>query len=374
MEVIQLACIATYEFGKYVFTRKFDIESFCTKCIRVNIVYTKFFQAIASKYNLHASVHNIPYTEDEMKIPLDITVGKVIGSGLISIVFEGVRNGQPIVVKTKRRNIDKRVTENILAIHRMIDWIDVIYPIPTIRDALLEISEVFYTQLDFRKEVNNHKRFQAMFAQKNYIVFPTLIEEECNAEQIVMTRLDGEPLATRSPEQKKLYSSHLMDLLMQGLLVDGFVHADLHVGNLMFQEKTIGVIDFGLMIELSKKEKVILADIIQAFAMQDFDNAAIYTFRLIGPDDRKKELSDDVLEDLHAFIIHNFKRAVHVHNSFRVCDVMEMNQKLRVHGLTLSPLFSKIMMALHSVESVLTELSTNPADVMLQVALTLLTK
>jgi hypothetical protein len=106
--------------------------------------------------------------------------------------------------------------------------------------------------------------------------------------------------------------------------------------------------------------------------MQDFDNAAIYTFRLIGPDDRKKELSDEVLEDLHDFIIHNFKRAVQVHHNFRVCDVMEMNQKLRFHGLTLSPLFSKIMMALHSVESVLTQLSTNPADVMLQVALTLL--
>ena len=113
---------------------------------------------------------------------------------------------------------------------------------------------------------------------------------------------------------------------------------------------------------------------ISAFAIHDFDNAAIYTFRLIGPDDRKKELSDEILEDLHAFIIHNFKRAIQVNHSFRVCDVMEMNQKLRLHGLTLSPLFSKIMMALHSVESVLTQLSTTPADIMLQVALTLITK
>jgi hypothetical protein len=189
MEVLQLAWIATYEFGKYVFTRKFDIESFWTKCIRVNIVYTKFFQAIASKYNLHSSVHNIPYTEDEVDIPLDITVGKVIGSGLISIVFEGQRNGEPIVIKTKRRNIDRRVTENILAIHRMVEWIDCIYPIPTIILALVEITDVFYTQLDFRKEVENHKRFQALFTQKPYMVFPTLIEEEFN--EIVPTFKDN---------------------------------------------------------------------------------------------------------------------------------------------------------------------------------------
>lgn len=374
MEVLQLAWIATYEFSKYVCTRKFDMESFWSKCIRVNIVYTKFFQAIASKYNLHSSVHNIPYTEDELDVPLEFAVGKVIGSGLISIVFEGQWDGQPVVIKTKRRNINHRVTENILAIHRMVDWMHWVYPIPTLRDALEEITEVFYTQLDFRKEVENHKRFQTLFHSKPYIVCPTLVEQLCNSDQIVMTRLTGEPLSSRSSDQKKMYASQMTDLLMQSLLVDGFVHADLHVGNLMFQDKSLGIIDFGLMITLTEEEKTIMTDIIQAFALQDFDNAAIYTFRLIGPNDRKKELSDDVLEDLHAFIIHNFKRAVQVHHSFRVCDVFEMNQKLRLHGLALSPLFSKIMMALHSVESVLTQLSTNPADIMLQVALTLLVK
>jgi predicted unusual protein kinase regulating ubiquinone biosynthesis (AarF/ABC1/UbiB family) len=187
-----------------------------------------------------------------------------------------------------------------------------------------------------------------------------------------MTRLTGEPLSQCSSEQKKMYSSQLMDILMQSLLVGGFVHADLHVGNLIFQEKSLAVIDFGLMISLTEEEKKIMTDIIQAFAVQDFDNAAIYTFRLIGPNDRKKELPDEVLDDLHAFIIHTFKQAVQVHQTFRVCDVFEMNQKLRLHGLALSPLFSKIMMALHSVESVLTQLSTNPADIMMQVALTLL--
>jgi ubiquinone biosynthesis protein len=374
MEVIQLASIAAYEIGKYVFTRKFDIESFWTKCIRINIVYTKFFQAIASKYNLHSAVHNIPYTVDEMDIPLNLTVGSVIGSGLISIVFEGLKDGKPIVIKTKRRNIDNRVTENILAIHKMIDWIHWLYPIPTICDAFTEMSEVFYSQLDFRQEVQNHKRFQTMFAQKPYIVFPTLIEEDCTSNQIVMTRLTGDPLASCSMDQKRMYANQLTDLLMQSLMVNGFVHADLHVGNLLFQETALGVIDFGLMIELTEEEKTIFTDMISAFAMQDFDNAAIYTFRLIGPDDRKRDLPDEILEDLHAFIIHSFKRAVQVNHSFRVCDVMEMNQKLRLHKLVLSPIFSKIMMALHSVESVLTQLSTTPADIMLQVALTLITK
>lgn len=374
MEFIQLAWIGVYEFGKSLFTRKFDVESFWTKCIRVNLVYTKFFQAIASKYNLHSAIHNIPYDLDELDIPLDVTVGKVIGSGLISIVFEGEKNGIPIVIKTKRRDIDRRITENILSVHRMVDWMNWVYPIPILCDVLDEISLLFYTQLDFDQEVKNHKRFQAMFADKPYVVVPTLIEEDCTSTQIAMTRLSGIPLSECSQTQKQMYANQLTEILIQSLLVDGFVHADLHVGNLMFQEKTLGIIDFGLMFEITPEEKAILFELITSFAIQDFDNASIHTFRMIGPDERKKELSEEILKDLHGFIIHVFKRAVQVHHSFRVGDVMEMNRKFRKHGLTLSPLFDRIIMALHSAESTLTQLSSNPAELLMQVAISILTK
>lgn len=374
MEFIQLAWIGAYECSKSIFTRKFDVESFWTKCIRVNLVYTKFFQAIASKYHLHSAIHNIPYDLDEIDIPPDVAVGTVIGSGLISIVFEGTKNGTPIVIKTKRRNIDRRVTENILAVHRMVDWINWVYPIPLLMDVLDEISLLFYSQLDFTREVAQHKRFHAMFLQKPYIVIPTLLEEDCTPNQIVMTRLYGIPLSECTQVQKQMYANQLTEVLIQSLLVDGFVHADLHAGNLMFQERTLGILDFGLMFELAPTEKEIMSDLITAFAIHDFDNAAIHTFRMIGPDERKKELSDEILEDLHSFIIHVFKRAVQVHHSFRVGDVMEMNQKFRKHGLTLTPLFDRIIMALHSAETTLTQLSPNPADLLLQVAVSLLTK
>ena len=374
MEFIQLAWICAYESGKSIFTRKFDVESFWTKCIRVNLVYTKFFQAIASKYHLHSAIHNIPYELDEIDIPLDITVGTVIGSGLISIVFEGTKNGKPVVIKTKRRNIDRRVAENLLSVHRMVEWVNWVYPIPILTDVLGEITLLFFTQLDFTREMANHKRFQAMFSEKPYIVIPTLVEEDCTPNQIVMSRLHGIPLSECTQVQKQMYANQLTELLLQSLLVDGFVHADLHVGNLMFQEKSLGILDFGLMFDLTPEEKNIMTELMTAFAIQDFDNAARHTFRLIGPDDRKKELSDEILEDLHGFIIHVFKRAVQVHHSFQVGDVMEMNRKFRKHGLSLTPLFDRIIMALHSVETTLSQLSPNPAELLMQVTVSILTR
>jgi predicted unusual protein kinase regulating ubiquinone biosynthesis (AarF/ABC1/UbiB family) len=374
MEILKLTGLVLCETGKFILTRKFDQESFWNKCIGINIVYTKFFQSIASKYNLHTAVHNIPYMFEEMELPKDIVVGNVIGSGLISIVYESTKEGVPVVVKIKRYDIENRIYRSLDSIQRMLNWINWVYPIPILCDAYDEIADLFCTQLDFSKEIKNQKRFQSLFANNPNIIIPRILEEDCTDDRIVMTRLEGIPLTSCTIEQKRMYANLLTELILQGILQDGFIHADLHVGNLLFQEKTIGVIDFGLMLELSPEEKTTMTNIIHTFALQDFEKAATYTFELVGPEDLKSKLTKEVLWDLHAFIIHTFKQAMQIHHNFRVGDVISMNQKLRRHGLCLSPLFSKIMMSLNSIESVLTQLSTTPAELMMQIVLTLILK
>ena len=89
MEILKIIGIGTHEWIKsFVQRRPFDTELFWNRCIRMNIIYAKFFQSIAAKHNLHTAVHTIPYTVDELTYPVDIEVSDIIGSGLISIVFE----------------------------------------------------------------------------------------------------------------------------------------------------------------------------------------------------------------------------------------------------------------------------------------------
>jgi hypothetical protein len=104
MELIHIMGIGVTECIKGLYHRKFDTLSFWNKCMQTNIIYTKFFQSLALNYEIHVEINHIPYDESELLYPTDIQVSKVIGTGLISIVFDGeLASGERVVVKTKRK-------------------------------------------------------------------------------------------------------------------------------------------------------------------------------------------------------------------------------------------------------------------------------
>jgi tRNA A-37 threonylcarbamoyl transferase component Bud32 len=371
MEFVKLFYIASCELSKYVITKKFDTESFWHKCIHVNIIYTKFFQAIAAKYNIHTAVHSIPYREDEILLPKDMQLTKIMGSGLISIVFEGLVDEKQVVIKTKRRNIDLRVRNSLETIRSLLTCINYVYKIPILISTYYDVADLFYTQLDFGKELENHKKFHTMFSNTS-ICIPTLYENYCSTDQLVMTKLEGIPLNTLTEKQRKTCISNIIQLIGKSLFDYGFLHADLHVGNIIFQDETIGILDFGLMLQLTPTEKELIYKIFQAISTQDYSEAAVHTLEFIGPYEVKSSLDPYVMTDIHAFIVHTYKKAIYIHKSFTVHDIIELTQKLNQHGLVLSGLFPKLILALNSVESVLTKLSITPTELMYEIMILLI--
>ncbi len=366
MEFLKLAGIALHELGKYAYTTNFDVESFWTRCIKVNIIYTKFFQCVASKYNYDYDIHHIPYTQDEVNVPYfdgcnDFTI---IGSGLISIVFQSVKDGNKIIIKTKRRNINDRIHSSLNYLRRFIFFIDKIYSIPTIKRSYFEITNMFYTQLDFLNEIENHKKFKSLIQYKS-IRIPDLIESECNSDRIVMTKLDGIPISTLNEEEKKVCSGLLSRMIIDCILTHGFIHGDLHTGNILFQSDSIGIIDFGLMIQLTPNEIKNLSSALQYFYLKNYKEGVNYLMNFIEPSEIKELLSPEIIDDIKDFIIHTYKKSFGLQNCFHVSDVMEINKKVSKYGLMLSPVFTKIIVAFHSIESVFFNLSTTPNDISL---------
>ena len=69
-----------------------------------------------------------------------------------------------------------------------------------------------------------------------------------------------------------------IELFTHTLLADGFFHADLHGGNFfVLKDRRIGIIDFGLMGTLSKKNRANLIAILYAVITYNFDNL-VYEF------------------------------------------------------------------------------------------------
>jgi len=359
MEFFHLCWIGMTEGIKGLYYRKFDTLSFWHKCMKVNLIYTKFFQSVALNYDIHVEIHNIPYEPWELMYPTDMDVHNVIGSGLISIVFEGkLPTGDTVVIKTKRKDIEKRIQKSLRVLHCILTTANWIYPVPCLIEAYHEVTENFNTQLDFVSEYKNQQRFYELFKDCDYVKIPQLFPSECTEHRIVMEKMEGISISDLTEEEKERTISRLAKIIVQCIVKHGFLHADLHAGNIMLNHDYIGIIDFGLMIHITTEEVTIISQLFKEFAMENFKEAAEHTMKFIQPSDITPEQKEDVQD----FIIHIYQKATTVDKFFSIYDILQIMKKIRMYQLRISTTFYHLGMALISIESVLQKLSKSSSD------------
>jgi predicted unusual protein kinase regulating ubiquinone biosynthesis (AarF/ABC1/UbiB family) len=361
MEIIKIMGILISESIKGLWNIKFDTVSFWNRCIQVNILYTKFFQSLSGNY-FFSSVHTIPYFPEEFEPTLPVT--KVIGSGLISIVYESELDNCPVVVKTKRKHIDERILSSIESLKWYLEWLNWIYPIPICMIAFDEIKSCFLVQLNYRQEVQNHKHFQSI-AKYPFIQTPTLIESVCNETQIVMTKLNHKPLVLLTEDELHQSIWKLTEMVLHLLTHHGFIHGDLHLGNILFQGDVLGIVDFGFVIQLNESQKKSMYELVKGLIFHDYESAANHTFKFI-----QHELTESEKIDVQHFIIHVYQQSMEIQHSFSIYNFYELNTKLNQYDATFDPLFYKIIMSLHSVETLISKI-TNPDELAVKLALLL---
>jgi len=329
-----------------------NAERFWHRCMEVNVLYTKFFQSISGQH-LYSSVHNIPYQPEEFSPTLPVK--QILGSGFISIVYESELEGKTVVVKTKRSHIEESIQESIDSLQWYLDTIHRWYKIPTFLLAFEEIKQGLLVQLDYIQEVKNHKHFQSV-CDYSFVRTPTLLEEHCNETQIVMTKLEGIPVSSLTKEQLQKQVWNLTEMMLHMLTQKGCVHGDLHLGNMMFQEGTLGILDFGFIIVLTKEEREHMFELVKGLLLRDYVEAAKNTLFFIQGD-----LTPSQRENVLVYIIHVYQKSMELNHCFSVYNIYELNTKLSKYNSHFHSLFYKIIMALHSVETLIGKIS-NPDD------------
>ena len=338
--------------GIHYLLKSGNSERFWHRCMEVDVLYTKFFQSISGHY-LYSSVHTIPYSSEEFNPTLPVK--NVIGSGFISIVYESELDGNIVVVKTKRTNIEVKIQRSINNLEWYLNTIHDWYKIPTLLMAFDEIKQGLLVQLDYVQEVNNHKHFQNV-CDYSYVIMPMLLEKECNENQIVMTKLEGLPLSVLSKEQLQKQVWNITEMMIHMLTQKGCIHGDLHLGNMMFQEDKLGILDFGFIIKLSEEERKHMFELVKGLLLHDYLSAAKHTLFFIDG-----WLTNEQQENVIAYIIHVYQKSMELNHCFSVYNIYELNTKLSKYYTHFHPIFYKIIMALHSVESLLCKIS-NPDD------------
>src|SRR5690606_3385736 len=107
------------------------------------------------------------------------------------------------------------------------------------RGAVAHFAEAMHKQVDFEQEARNNRRFAANFADVEGVEVPRLFDELCSRRVLTMEFVEG--VRATEPEkvggERKLLAQRGAAAIQQMVFKDGFVHADLHPGNIMLTDR-----------------------------------------------------------------------------------------------------------------------------------------
>lgn len=186
---------------------------------------------------------------------------KPIASGSVAQVHRAqLPNGRHVAVKIRRPGLVRQVDTDLRLARffaRFLALIPAFRTMPLV-DLISEFERPIRQQLDFKQEAANIRRFRANFALVERITMPVLVEELCTESVLTMDYLEHleKVTSTRfSDEERKAGALAGLRALYKMIFTDGFIHADMHPGNVFLRQwGDVVILDMGLVAELSNAD------------------------------------------------------------------------------------------------------------------------
>ncbi len=191
-----------------------------------------------------------------------------------------LRDGTDVVVKVQRPSVDRLVHEDL----RVMAWIAPMLvgriPVTALANppALVEVfAHTISEELDFRVEADNMLDVARVFAEldQRQFVVPRPHPELVTRRVLVMERLDGFNFDDLESYERHGVDTHAivragMIGFMEGALVHGVFHGDLHGGNLyVLPDGRTALLDFGITGRMSEPRRLAFVRMLIAGMMND---------------------------------------------------------------------------------------------------------
>ncbi|PHH51056.1 ABC1 family protein YPL109C, mitochondrial [Ceratocystis fimbriata CBS 114723] len=160
----------------------------------------------------------------------------------IDIILKSSPKGVPssyVAVKVVHPGIDRTIRRDLRI---MTFFAQVLNAIPSIEwlslpDEVAQFGEMMHLQLDLRIEATNLARFRYNFKDRTTVSFPHAYPQFTTKKMLIEEFAQGIPLADFLELGGGVYQQDIanegLDAFLRMLLLDNFVHADLHPGNIM---------------------------------------------------------------------------------------------------------------------------------------------
>jgi ubiquinone biosynthesis protein len=261
--------------------------------------------------------------EGELKQPLENVYSEfdqepVAAASVAQVHRARLKGGPEVAVKVLRPNVRAQVQRDgamlifgakVLALHKTIRLSD---PVGFTR----EFVDGLIRQTDLRIEATNYEQFRTNFQHNTNLTFPAIHSELSHEKILTMEFVRGIKLDSLTPEQlsnKRLIADTLRSATMQMCFVDGFMHADMHPGNMVMRDDgKLVLFDVGLATRLTPQILEMFVDLTKCIAMGTPDDTIhhLKTYHVYG----ENVDWDQMRVDLEAF-----------GRKFRVLDVSKLD-------------------------------------------------
>jgi len=164
-----------------------------------------------------------------------------------------LKDGREVAVKVRRPGVSRIVNDDIRILRFIAKALSALpgmraVPLPELVD---EFIGPIRQQLNFYLEAANNRRFREEFARTEHIRLPALVEGLCTENVLTMEYLDQlqrTDFNTLSASERKTAALAGLRALYKMIFIDGFVHADMHPGNVYVREwGEFVILDTGLV-------------------------------------------------------------------------------------------------------------------------------
>jgi ubiquinone biosynthesis protein len=251
-----------------------ELESLTDSCKPFNV---SIFKKIVES-ELGDSIENIFRSFDD----------KPLAAASLAQVHSAVlKNGEEVVIKVLRPNIEKNVKKNLRLLKAAARIFSYLYkdsyrlkPNEVIRDYETTILK----ELDLKLEASNTNLTRKNFLNSKELYIPEVYWDLTTSNVMVLERIDGIPctdikqIEDHGIDKKKLAENGVMIFLNQ-VFRDNFFHADMHPGNIFVSKKNPDdpgyiAIDCAITGSLSNDERYILARMLQSVLKQNYKSLA----------------------------------------------------------------------------------------------------
>jgi predicted unusual protein kinase regulating ubiquinone biosynthesis (AarF/ABC1/UbiB family) len=206
-----------------------------------------------------------------------------------------MRDGRSVVVKVQRPDIRDQIVEDLEALEQIAQFLDAHTELGKRYDfenMLTDLRSSLLRELDFKIEVNSLITFAGNLREFDRLLIPNPVEDFCTSRVLTMEYIPGKKITDLSPLRlmeidgpglaRELFRAYLKQILL-----DGFVHADPHPGNvLLTEDNQIALLDLGMVTRLLPGFRDNVLRLLLAISEGRGEDAAEVTIRMGEPKPR----------------------------------------------------------------------------------------